>query len=474
MTTRPRVVISARARILAWMLLIVAFASALTLLVTYRVLSAGVERASAAEMSHEAQQFQVITQTGDPATGKPFSDLETLFEAHLTQSLPEESETFFTLVDGEPHLRSPGTPPVRLDQDDIVLAKAKAAVEPTFFRRATIAGPANVAVIPVEEASGRRGALVIIEFLGQAQAEVKREVTTMTVVSLIALVLAGGAGWIVAGRVLAPIRQVRETAESISESDLSRRIEVTGRDDVALLARTFNGMLDRLETAFEGQRKFLDDAGHELRTPITVVRGHLELMGDDPHERAQTLRLVNDELARMARLVDDLTLLARSERPDFLHLGEVGLTDLVMDALTHASAMADRKFSLSSLPEGVIRADGQRLLQALMQLVANAVKYTPDGGEISLGGSVEFDQVKLWVSDNGVGISDQDQVKLFDRFSRGKPRHSTAQGVDLGLGIGLEIVARIAEAHGGAVSVQSVLGNGSTFTLDLPYVDPLE
>ncbi|XBH21072.1 HAMP domain-containing sensor histidine kinase [Jonesiaceae bacterium BS-20] len=470
--TRPRVVISARVRILAWMLLIVASASALTLLVTYRVLSTGVERASAAEMSHEAQQFYIMAQSSDPATGKPFTDLETLFTAHLTQSLPEESETFFTLVDGEPHLRSPGTPPVRLDQDDIVLTKVKDAVEPTVFRRATIAGPASVGVIPVQEASGRPGALVIVEFLGEAQAEVKREVTTMAVVSLIALVLAGGAGALVAGRVLAPIRQVRQTAEIISESDLSRRIEVTGRDDVALLARTFNGMLDRLETAFEGQRKFLDDAGHELRTPITVVRGHLELMGDDPHERAQTLRLVNDELARMARLVDDLTLLARSERPDFLRLGKVGLTDLVMDALTHACALADRKFSLSALPEGTMWADGQRLLQALMQLAANAVKYTPHGGEIRLGGSVVEDRVKLWVSDNGTGISEADQVRLFERFNRGSQQHGAPQGVDLGLGIGLEIVARIAEAHGGTVSAQSVLGVGSTFTLNLPHTSP--
>lgn len=456
------------------MLVIVAFAAGVTLLLTKRVLSAGVEESSARGISYEAEQFQTFSQAGDRATGLPFTSLEGLFGSHLSQILPRESETFFSVINGQPHLRSPGTVPARLDKDAALLARVSAADDPTSFQISTEAGPANIAVIPVAEATGKRGALVIAEFLGQAQSAVNKTVTTMAVISLIALGLAGGAGWVIAGRVLAPIRIVRETAEKIGEGDLSRRIEVTGRDDVAQLAITFNRMLDRLETAFEGQRRFLDDAGHELRTPITVVMGHLELMGEDPQERVETLRLVTDELTRMVRLVDDLTLLARSEHPNFLQLSPVSLTDLVVDTLTHSTTLGARNFSLAELPEGTLLADDQRLLQALMQLVSNAVKYTNEGGHISLGGSVADGRVRVWVADDGVGISSEDQEKLFDRFSRAEVVHARSGGVDLGLGIGLEIVTRIAEAHRGSVSVQSVPGVGSTFTLDLPHIEPQE
>lgn len=138
-----------------------------------------------------------------------------------------------------------------------------------------------------------------------------------------------GIGWAVAGRILAPVRPVRRAAAQLTEQDLTRRIPVQGRDDIALLAETFNAMLDRLERAFAAQRQFVDDAGHELRTPITIVRGHLELMGDDPAEQAETIRLVTDELDRMSRIVEDLLLLAKAERPRLRHAraGPAGRAD---------------------------------------------------------------------------------------------------------------------------------------------------
>lgn len=471
-TTRPRIVVSARVKILAWVLITVLFAAVITVLATHRVLISGVAASSSAKLSHEAAQFHAFVASGDPATGEGFTSLETLFEAHLAQQLPETDETFFTLIDGEVFDRSSDEPPIRIDRDPRVLEQAAAATAPVSFREETAVGPTDIAVIPVEEAKGQKGALVMAQFLGPAQAEVHDTIGTLSTIAAIALGFAAALGWIAAGRVLAPIRTLRETADSITENDLSRRIQVKGNDDVAQLATTFNGMLDRLETAFEGQRRFLDDAGHELRTPITVVRGHLELIDDDPRERAETLRLVNDELVRMGRLVDDLTLLAKSERPDFLRLHAVGLTDLVVDALTHASTMGQRNFLIDELPEGSVVADEQRLLQVFMQLVSNAVKYTQPGDTIALGGSVDAGQVKLWVRDTGVGIAEHEQGKLFERFNRGSQQAGPAQGIDLGFGIGLEIVARIAEAHGGTIDVSSVLGEGATFTLTIPHVEP--
>jgi signal transduction histidine kinase len=124
--------------------------------------------------------------------------------------------------------------------------------------------------------------------------------------------------WLLADRVLRPVKTVTESARSISGGDLSRRIPVSGHDEIGLLAQTFNDMLARLETAFETQQRFVNDAGHELRTPITIVRGHLELLEDDPEDRQATLALVMDELDRMARIVNDLLILAKWEQPDFL------------------------------------------------------------------------------------------------------------------------------------------------------------
>ena len=153
------------------------------------------------------------------------------------------------------------------------------------------------------------------------------------------------------GRVLAPLRLLTDTARSITETDLTRRIPVSGHDEIAELARTFNAMLDRLERAFASQRAFVDDASHELRTPITIVRGHLELLGDDPDERRETVALVTDELDRMSRFVDDLLLLARAERDDFLRVGEVELGALTDELLDKAARSARARWQLEARGE---------------------------------------------------------------------------------------------------------------------------
>lgn len=222
-------------------------------------------------------------------------------------------------------------------------------------------------------------------------------------------------------------------------------------------------MLDRLQSAFDGQRRFLDDAGHELRTPITVVRGHLELMGEDPVEREQTLRLVDDELRRMSRLVDDLILLARSERPDFLIPAATDAADLVVETLAKATALAPRAWALDAVPEGEVLVDEQRLTQCLLQLSANAVQHTGAGEVIAIGGTHDQGHLVVWVRDEGAGIPFAEQPHIFDRFHRGAGvRHA-------GSGLGLAIVARIVEAHGGSVSVNSTPGHGATFRIDIPH-----
>lgn len=464
MTSEHRSRLTARTRILGWIMLIVTIAVAVIVVATAKSMFSRVDAQVETELEHESAKLHTLADGTDPGTGDEFRTVRQVLQSHLMHNVPEEAETFFSVVDGSAHLRSPGEPPARLDRNAEFVAEIARADEPDTSRVDTDEGVAEYAVIPVRVAGDpEQGALVIVEFLAPRYDEVWETITTMTLIAVFALFVAGIAGWLVAGRVLAPIRSLRETADGISESDFGQRIEVSGSDDVAQLAATFNSMLDRLQSAFAGQRRFLDDAGHELRTPITVVRGHLEVMGDDPAEREQTVRLVDDELERMSRLVDDLIMLARSERPGFLIIGVVQLTDLVVETFTKATALAARTWSIEAVPHETARADEQRLAQALLQLASNAVAHTDEGDHISIGGSVEHERIRLWVSDDGGGIHPDEHARIFERFS-----HLTA-GRGEGSGLGLAIVARIAEAHGGTVAVRSTPGAGATFTLDLPF-----
>lgn len=458
---------SARARILAWVLLVVLLALAGSLLATRTVLHNQLDQRLDNEIAHETGKLRAFLASSDarPA-GRP-ATVEAVLGRHLERNLPEKYETFFSIGDGAASRRSAIEPPVRLDTDPKFVAELSRATTPAYGTVTTAVGSARYGVVPVTiEGSPGRGALVIVEFVDHAAGEINDVVGVMAAMSGAALVLAGLIGWLVAGRILAPVREVRLAAEQIGETDLSRRIEVRGSDDVAALGRTFNTMLDRLESAFAGQREFIDDAGHELRTPITIVRGHIELMGDDPGENAATRHLVLDELGRMQRIVDDLLVLAKSGGPDFLAPGETDLADLTVETLAKSRPLADRVWRLDAVAEVKVRADGQRLTQALLQLVSNAVRHTVPGQEIALGSEVTATTARLWVRDTGEGVPPDSRSRIFERFKRG----SNSSGDD-GAGLGLAIVAAIAEAHGGRVLLDTVPGEGARFTMEIPVAE---
>jgi signal transduction histidine kinase len=466
--------LTARTRIIGWMLLVVTVALSAELIISTRVLTERAESDLSRELAHEGDKFRDYAErTADPSTGQPYGDVSKLLADYLAQAVPNGDETMFSLVGGEPARRVRAEPLARLDHNQRFLTRVSGVTEPESGSVSTAAGPARYAVFPVQvEGDPDRGALVVVEFAEPRQEEVAAIVRVLAVISLAALALAGLVSWQVAGRVLAPIRTLRKAAETIGESALDLRIEVTGKDDVAALARTFNQMLDRIETAFASQREFLDDASHELRTPITVIRGHLELISDDPAKRAQTLALVLDELERMNRLVDDLVLLAKADRPDFLSLALVDVTDLVMTVLAKASALADRRWALGGVTDRIVLADDQRLTQALMQLTANAVRHTRPGDRITIGSRVVGDRLQLIVTDTGTGIAAEDADRIFERFTRGGQRGDRGTRGE-GAGLGLAIVTSVARAHGGEVLLDSTPGKGSTFVLDLP-LKPVE
>jgi signal transduction histidine kinase len=248
---------------------------------------------------------------------------------------------------------------------------------------------------------------------------------------------------------------------------LHRRIPERGRDEVAQLASTFNEMVDRLERAFASQRQFIDDAGHELRTPITIVRGHLELIEDDPQAREETLALVMDELERMSRIVDDLLLLSKHEQPDFLDLATVEVGGLTDELHGKVAALAPLPWQLESRGRGVIVADRQRLTQAFVQLAQNAVQYGAPGEPIGIGSTVANGEAAFWVRDGGTGIPSAVQDAIFERFRRGAFGRRSE-----GAGLGLAIVKAIAEAHHGRVELDSRPGAGTTFRIVVPVDQP--
>lgn len=456
---------TARVRIIGWMVLLVGIALGGSVLATAQIVSLRADAIATEALNHEAQSFHAFVNS---PTGRSQRSVDGLLTRYLTDTVPDNAETFFTVVDGQPHRRSSGSPSARLDNNAAFLEHIGHVDQPESGWWDTPAGRVRYGVIPVSMVGDRsQGELVLVEFRDVMAAPLQESVRIFGVVATAALAAAALGSWLVAGKVLEPVRLMRQTAEGISERDLTHRIPVSGHDDVARLSMTFNHMLDRLEASFATQQEFLDDASHELRTPITVIRGHVELMGDDPAERESTRSLVLDELDRMRRIVDDLTNLARAQRPDFLRPGRVDLADLTVDLLTTVKVMADRRWSVEAVAEGEVIADGQRLTQALVQLVSNAVRHTQPGDRIAVGSSYDGEFLTVWVDDSGRGVDPADAPHIFDRFRRG----GDSRGRE-GAGLGLSIVALIASAHGGVVQLADRPGPGARFDIIIPAHPP--
>lgn len=409
-------------------------------------------------------------------------ELKGLMDAFLEKRIPEDDTFLIVIVEGKFYKSSPRALPQGLRPGQPLLDQLKRIEQEHSDELRASKGSWDEAlgdiiyhVKPIRAANAMAqgegdllGSLVVVHgTLGERQ-EALESLNQAVQVLLLLTMVSLGLGWLLSGRLLAPLRTLASTAQQVSESDLSQRLPVRGGGELANLAQTFNEMMGRLDLAFQNQRQLLNDAGHELRTPITIIRGHLELMENDPQEVEETRTLLLDELDRMARLVNELILLAKCERPDFLHWETFELSPWLTDLLTKAQALGDRRWQLSLDDRGlanggIIRADRQRLTEALLNLVDNAVRHSQPDDSITLGYSLEKRQVRLWVCDTGDGIAPAEQVRVFERFRRGGNQRRSE-----GSGLGLAIVKAIAESHGGQVELESELGQGSTFTLVLP------
>lgn len=457
---------SVRTRITAAVALMVALALSGAGAIVYVIEAQRVDEQMAQRVDQELAELAALETGTDPATGRPFADVGTLLDTFLARNVPDDNELLVTWYDGRPQSSSPRDPVAdsRLLRDTVApLARdgGSTRVEIPSY------GEALVTVQTVRNSSST-GALVIVTYVEDARAGLRETMRTYTIVALLSLLLVTALAAWQSGRLLAPLRTLRETAEEIGEGDLSRRLPATGNDDITALTRTVNGMLDRLEAAFVGQRQFLDDAGHELRTPLTVLRGNLELLSEgSPEDVVETRELLLDEVDRMSRLVGDLILLAKSDRPDFVTLRPVDLGRLTEDVLAKARGLADRGWTLDAVADGKVLADEQRLTQAVLQLADNAAKHTAAGDVVAIGSSYDGHAARLWVRDTGPGVPLQDRERIFERFGR-----STVPEGDEGFGLGLSIVRAIATAHGGEVTVEDAAPSGARFVLTLPATRP--
>jgi two-component system OmpR family sensor kinase len=456
--------VSVRIRITAAVALLTLLALTAAGVIVYVIESKRIDQNISARVDQQFGEFQKF----QAKQGASYATVAALLNAFLRSQVPDDDEALVTWYDGAPQK---------------VSSDGYTGADPAAFEKgaASIAGNNGTIRVPDPEdelvlnaqtvqRGGETGALIVVTYYGDARSGLMDTIQTYVVVALLSLLVITAFAAAQSGRLLAPLRILRDTAEEISDSDLSRRLPETGNDDITALTRTFNRMLDRLEAAFVGQRQFLDDAGHELKTPLTVLRGHLELLDiGSPTEIAETRELLLDEIDRMSRLVGELILLAKSDRPDFVTPRPVDLTGLTVDTLAKARGLGDRAWTLDETASVTVPVDEQRLTQALLQLCDNAVKHTGSGDVVALGSSYDGATAQLWVRDTGPGVASEDREQIFERFGR-----SAVADHDEGFGLGLSIVRAIAHAHGGTLSLEDEKPQGARFviTLPIPTVEP--
>jgi heavy metal sensor kinase len=319
-------------------------------------------------------------------------------------------------------------------------------------------------------------ALVIARSTKQIDQALAGLLRTLIIAIPLALALAAGGGIFLARRALKPVDKIAQTAQEIEESDLSQRINVNTKDELGRLATTLNAMIGRLEKAFQRQKQFTSDASHELRTPLAVIEAEssLALQKERPSsDYRQSLEIISQESRQMSSLIDQLLTLARADAgKEQWNFTEVNLGKLIANLSTDVEVLCQEKglsFQLCQPLDLVVKGDEARLRELFMNLLDNAIRYTPAPGTVSVSLRREGQMAVVAITDTGVGIPAEDIPFIFERFYRVDKSRSRAEG---GSGLGLAICRHIAEAHGGKIEVESQVGAGSTFSVWLPLQSP--
>jgi signal transduction histidine kinase len=475
-TPRP---VPARVRILAAILAVacvgLAIVGSVTFLVQREQALGGVD----ARLKAQVKSLQAVADdsVADSPGGTPaatdeldrsaFDSVDQYLNAVVARLVPARNEASLALIDGVPRWVPATLSGFDISENEQLIDRVLTETADGSQKLGTAVtdeGSLRYIAIPVQmDGDPRQGLYVRAVNLGAELQPVTFAMTTYVIAAVAVLIAIGIVGWFVTGRLLSPIRRLRETADAISITDLSHRLEPQGNDDIADLSRTVNSMLDRLEDSVDGQRQLLDDVRHELKTPITIVRGHLELMNpQDAADVASARDIGIAELDRLTRLVEDIDLLATAEA-DSYSLDTVDLAALTERVAELVAVIPGHTWTIEARAEGGTIGDRDRLLQAWLQLADNAAKYTPEGSPIEIGSAHSDDGSRLWVRDHGPGIPPGARARIFRRFDRAHVKRSVG-----GSGLGLAIVDAIAKGHGGHCVVTDTPGGGATFTIHLP------
>jgi signal transduction histidine kinase len=298
----------------------------------------------------------------------------------------------------------------------------------------------------------------------------------MGIATIIAVMLAAFGSWLAVGRALAPLDAITDTVEQINRADdLARRIPYDGpeEDEIGSLIEAFNQTLERLETLFTSQQRFLADVSHELRTPLTVIKGNVDLIRRMKSLDEESLASIDQEAGRLSRLVGGLLLLAQAESGKVsLNIKPVELDTLLLEVFQEMKVLAGEKVNLhlTEIDQVQVNGDRDRLKQVLLNLVGNAIQYTPQGGDVFLSLGKVAEQARLIVRDTGSGIPAEDLPHIFERFYRAEK--SRTRNKSTGFGLGLAITQWIVDKHGGRIEVDSNGIQGTTFCIWLPLLNP--
>ncbi|HKW91767.1 MAG TPA: ATP-binding protein [Methylomirabilota bacterium] len=414
---------------------------------------------------------QIIRDTGYSTAAPSPGDPEALLRELLG---PEFYDKFFQLLDpeGRPRARPQ---PRQVDKLPLTpLARANAARGRRTFEtvETPVGDPVRMLTMPLEEQGRVTGIVQVGIPLARARAVLGRYLEMLVLLIPVGVGLATVGGAVIARAAFKPVDEITRSARRITAEDLSERVERRGtRDELDRLAETLNGMLARLEQAFTQTRRFAADAAHELRTPLTVLRGSIEVAlrsERSPAEYRRVLASSLEEVERLIRLAEDLLLLSRSVAgPDDLR-APVELEALLLDVLDVGARLgqsAQVSVRINDVSPATIHGDGSALRRAVLNVVENAVKYTPPGGKAELALFLDEGAAAITVADTGIGIDPADAERIFDPFVRLDAARGRETG---GTGLGLAIARSIVVAHGGTVTVESRPGAGSRFTIRLP------
>lgn len=348
---------------------------------------------------------------------------------------------------------------------------------PVYQSVVTSTVPLRVLTVPLM--SGERGAgiLQVASIISVIEATQRTLLSVLVIGTIIAIIVAGLAGWFTTNKALSPLEDVTQTALQITRADdLSHRIPYHGspNDEVGQLILAFNQTLSRLESLFHTQRRFMADVGHELRTPLTVIKGNVGLMRRIGGTDEESLMGIESEVDRLTRLVGDLLLLAQAESGKLpLDRRLVELDTLLLEVLQQMKILAGErlKLKLGEIDQVLVCGDEDRLKQVLVNLIGNAISYTPAGGEVVVSVGKTGELARITVADTGPGIPSEDLPHIFERFYRAEKSRTRLRDSSKGFGLGLSIAYWIVNNHGGKIDVNSTVGEGTTFCVWLPLSD---